>query len=127
MNDLRTPLARAHGLGSAREGMRPWWLQRLTAVALLLLGTWFVVSVLLLLRSGYVAAHLMLADPLNAILMIAFTTVLFWHAQLGMQVIIEDYVPTRWLEIMLQVLVRFLAVLGALACAVAVLRIALGY
>ena len=127
MNDLRTPLARAHGLGTARDGMRPWWLQRLTAVALLLLGTWFVVSVLLLLRSGYAAAHLMLANPLNAVLMIAFTTALFWHAQLGLQVIIEDYVPTRWLEIMLQVLVRFLAVLGALACAVAVLRIALGY
>ncbi len=127
MNDLRTPLARAHGLGTARDGMRPWWLQRLTAVALLLLGTWFVVSVLLLLRSGYVAAHLMLADPLNAVLMIAFTTAMFWHAQIGLQVIIEDYVPTRWLEIGLQVLVRFLAVLGALACAVAVLRIALGY
>ncbi len=127
MNDLRTPLARVHGLGSARDGMRPWWMQRLTAVALLLLGIWFVVSVLLLLRSGYVAAHLMLADPLNAVLMIAFTTALFWHAQIGMQVIIEDYVSTRWLEVVLQVLVRFLAVLGALASAVAVLRVALGY
>ncbi len=127
MNDLRTPLARAHGLGTARGGMRPWWLQRLTAVALLLLGTWFVVSVLLLLRSGFIAAHLMLADPLNAVLMIAFTTALFWHAQIGMQVIIEDYVSTRWLEIVLQVLVLFLAALGALASAVAVLRIALGY
>ena len=125
-NNMRTPLARARGLGSAQSGASHWWLQRLTALALLGLGLWFVVLTLGLLHSGYGSAHATLAQPLNALLMIAFAAVMFWHAQLGLQVVIEDYVHTRWLALTLQVVIKFLAVLGALACALAVLRIALG-
>lgn len=125
-NSMRTPLARARGLGSAQAGVGHWWQQRLTALALLILGIWFVVLSLGLLHSGYVSAHAMLAQPLNALLMIAFTAVAFWHAQLGLQVVIEDYVHTRWLALTLQIAIKFLAVLGALASALAVLRIALG-
>ena len=65
------------------------------------------------------------AQPLNAVLLVAFVIALFWHAQLGLQVVIEDYVHTPWLEVVLQLLVKFLALLGALACALAVVRIAL--
>ena len=127
MNDnMRTPLARARGLGSAQAGVGHWWQQRLTALVLLILGLWFVALTLDLLHAGYVSAHAMLAQPLNALLLIAFTAVMFWHAQLGLQVVIEDYVHTRWLALTLQIVIKFLAALGALACAFAVLRIALG-
>ena len=125
-DSMRTPLARVRGLGSAQAGVGHWWQQRLTALALLGLGLWFVVLTLGLLRAGYASAHAALAQPLNALLMIAFTAVMFWHAQLGLQVVIEDYVHTRWLALALQIVIKFLAVLGALACALAVLRIALG-
>ena len=125
-NNMRTPLARARGLGSAQSGASHWWLQRLTALALLGLGLWFVVLTLGLSHSGYGSAHATLAQPLNALLMVAFIAVMFWHAQLGLQVVIEDYVHTRWLALTLQVVIKLLAVLGALACALAVLRIALG-
>ncbi|MDE1899482.1 MAG: succinate dehydrogenase, hydrophobic membrane anchor protein [Xanthomonadaceae bacterium] len=125
-DNMRTPLARARGLGSAQTGAGHWWQQRLTALALLLLGIWFVALTLGLLHAGYASAHAMLAQPLNALLMIAFTAVAFWHAQLGLQVVIEDYVHTRWLALTLQIGIKFIAALGALACALAVLRIALG-
>ena len=126
MSDLRNPLQRARGLGSAKDGVQHWWRQRVTAAALLVLGIWFVLLVLSLLHGGYAAAHAALAHPLNAALMIAFLIALFWHMQLGVQVVIEDYVHTRWVELMLQILVRFFAVLAALLAIIAVLRIALG-
>lgn len=126
MSDLRNPLQRARGLGSAKDGVQHWWRQRVTAVALLVLGIWFVLLVLSLLHGGYAAAHAALAHPLNAALMIAFLIALFWHMQLGVQVVIEDYVHTRWVGLMLQILVRFFAVLAALLAIIAVLRIALG-
>jgi succinate dehydrogenase / fumarate reductase membrane anchor subunit len=87
---------------------------------------WSIWLALMLLHADYVAAQALLQQPLNAVLMIAFVLALFWHAQLGLQVVIEDYVHTRWREITLQVAVKFLCVLGALACALAVVRIALG-
>ena len=123
---MRTPLARVRGLGSAQSGAGHWWRQRLTALALLVLGPWLLVLTLGLSRAGYASAHATLAQPLDALLMIAFTAVMFWHAQLGLQVVIEDYVHTRWFALTLQIAIKFLAVLGALACALAVLRIALG-
>ena len=126
MSDLRNPLQRARGLGSAKDGVQHWWRQRVTAAALLVLGIWFVLLVLSLLHGGYAAAHAALAHPLNAALMIAFLIALFWHMQLGVQVVIEDYVHTRWVELMLQILVRFFAVLAALLAIIAVLRIAMG-
>ena len=121
MSDLRNPLQRARGLGSAKDGVQHWWRQRVTAAALLVLGIWFVLLVLSLLHGGYAAAHAALAHPLNAALMIAFLIALFWHMQLGVQVVIEDYVHTRWVELTLQILVRFFAVLAAL---LAIIRLA---
>lgn len=126
MNDLRNPLQRALGLGSAKEGANHWWRQRVTAVALFFLGLWFVTLVLMLLHGDYASAHAALANPFNAVLMLVFGIALFWHMQLGLQVVIEDYVHTRWLGVVLQVAVRFYAVLAVLLVALAVLRIALG-
>ena len=124
--DLRNPLKRARGLGSAQSGVVHWWTQRVTAAALVVLGLWFLVVVLRIVHAGFDGAHALVARPWNAILLIAFVIAMYWHAVLGLQVVIEDYVHTRWKEVSLLVLVKFLAVLGALASVLAVLRIALG-
>ena len=126
MSDLRNPLQRARGLGSAKDGVQQWWRQRVTAAALLVLGIWFVLLVLALLRGSYAAAQTALANPFNATLMVAFVVALFWHMQLGLQVVIEDYVHTRGVELALQIMVRLFAALAALLAIIAVLRIALG-
>lgn len=124
--DLRHPIKRARGLGSAQSGVGHWWSQRVTAVALIALGLWFLIAVLRLTHGSYDMAHAWVGKPWNAVLLIAFLVAMFWHAVLGLQVVIEDYVHTRWKEVVLLVLVKFLAVLGALASVLAVLRIVLG-
>ncbi len=125
VKDRREPLKVARGLGSAQSGVSHWWTQRVTAAALVLLGIWFVAIVLSLLHADYASARATVARPWNALLLIAFVLTMFWHAVLGLQVVIEDYVHTRWKEVVLMVAIKFLAVLGALAGALAVLRIAL--
>jgi succinate dehydrogenase / fumarate reductase membrane anchor subunit len=125
VKDRRNPLKTARGLGSSQSGVGHWWTQRVTAAALVLLGIWFVITVLCLLHADYITARAAVAKPWNALLLIAFVLTMFWHAVLGLQVVIEDYVHTRWKEVVLMVAIKFLAVLGALAGVLAVLRIAL--
>jgi succinate dehydrogenase / fumarate reductase membrane anchor subunit len=123
--DLRSPIKIAQGLGSAKSGAHHFMVQRITAVALIGLGLWFVWIALSMLHMDYAGARALIAHPFNAVLMIAFVVAVFWHAQLGMQVVIEDYVHTRGLELTLQITVKFLCFLGAVASALAVIRIAL--
>jgi len=126
MSSLRTPLKNALGLGSARQGSHHFITQRVTAVALVLLGAWFVWTVLSLLQLDYAGAHALVAQPLNAVLLLAFAITVFWHAQLGLQVVIEDYVHARGSQLALQLAVKFLCFLGAAASVLAILKIALG-
>jgi succinate dehydrogenase / fumarate reductase membrane anchor subunit len=121
--NLRDPLAQARGLGSAKDGLRHWWVQRLTAVALMLLLPWFVWLALSLIGADQFTVRATIGQPLNATLMLAFVFALFWHAQLGLQVVVEDYVH-GWLELVLQVVIKFACVLAALASAIAIGRIA---
>ena len=79
-----------------------------------------------MLHLDYAAARSLVAQPFNAVLMIAFVVALFWHAQLGLQVVIEDYVHAHALELALQIAVKFLCFLGAAACVLALIRIVLG-
>jgi succinate dehydrogenase / fumarate reductase membrane anchor subunit len=123
---LRSPLKNALGLGSARAGSHHFVVQRLTAAALVLLGLWFVWIVLELLHLDYAGARALVAQPCNAVLLLAFVTAVFWHAQLGLQVVIEDYVHTRGSQLLLQVAVKFLCFIGAAASVLAILKIALG-
>ncbi|HEV7490009.1 MAG TPA: succinate dehydrogenase, hydrophobic membrane anchor protein [Rhodanobacteraceae bacterium] len=123
---LRTPIKIARGLGSAKHGVHHFMVQRITAVALLGLGIWFVWIVLSMLHMDYATARSFVAQPFNAVLMLAFVGALFWHAQLGLQVVIEDYVHTGGVELALQIAVKFLCFLGAAACVLAVIRVALG-
>jgi succinate dehydrogenase / fumarate reductase membrane anchor subunit len=123
--DLRNPLKVARGLGSSQSGVGHWWTQRVTAAALVVLLIWFVITVLGLLHADYATALATVAKPWNALLLIIMLVTMFWHAVLGLQVVIEDYVHTRWKEVLSLVLIKFLAVLGALGSVLAVLRIAL--
>jgi succinate dehydrogenase / fumarate reductase membrane anchor subunit len=124
--DFRTPIKIAQGLGSAKHGAHHFMVQRITAVALIGLSVWFVWIALVMLQMDYAGAHALIAAPLNALLMIAFIVAMFWHAQLGVQVVIEDYVHARGVELTLQIAVKFVCFLGAAASVLAVVRIALG-
>lgn len=124
MSRLRHPWATARGLGSAKEGVAHWWAQRISAVALLFLAPWFVVTAVSLVGVDHANARAFLAEPFNATLMLAFVLAAAWHARLGLQVVIEDYIHTPWLEIALQLLVKFAYALAALASVVAIGRIA---
>jgi len=123
---LRSPLGRALGLGSAKEGVTHWWVQRVTAVALVPLALWFVASVVALAGADRAAVVAWLHAPLAAILMVLLLIALFYHWALGLQVVIEDYIHTEWRKISALVLNQFVAIALAIAGIFAVLRIALG-
>ncbi len=123
--DLQTPLKRVLGLGSAKDGTHHFIVQRVTALALIPLSIWTICLALALVRADYLQARAIVRHPFAAVWLIAFVVVAFWHAQLGLQVVIEDYVHTRWLEIVSQLAVKFFCVIGALTGVVAIVRIAL--
>ena len=125
MNDMRTPIARAHGLGSGKSGTEHFWIQRVTAVVLALLVPWLIGLLVSLVGAELGAVRATIAKPWNAILLAGFVVALFWHAKLGIQVVIEDYVHTRGTEITLHLLNILACTLGALASLYAIGRIAL--
>lgn len=125
-NDLRTPLKRAYGLGSAKDGTHHFIWQRITAVATGLTGLWLLGMVLSLRTADYAVVHALVADPVNATVLVAFLLGMFWHARLGLQVIIEDYVHTPLAGAVAHLAVLFICALAAIASVLAVLRIALG-
>ena len=123
---LRTPLGRVRGLGSAREGTAHWWAQRLTAIALVPLVLWFAVSLIVLTGADREAVTAWLGNPAAAVLMLLLILAGFHHAQLGMQVVIEDYVHSEWLKLTLLIAVKFGAVALGIGAAFSVLKLALG-
>jgi len=123
---FRAPMKIANGLGSARSGAHHFVVQRITAVALAALGLWIVWIALDMLHMDYASARALIVKPWNAVLMLAFVIAAFWHAQLGLQVVIEDYVHAKGFELVLQIAVKFACFLGAAASVLAVIRIALG-
>lgn len=123
--DYRHPLQRARALGSGKSGTSHFWWQRVTAVVLALLVPWLVGLLVSFAGADVAGVQAALARPWNAILMSVFVIALFWHARMGMQVVIEDYVHTRVTELVLQFLVILACAVAALACLYAIARIAL--
>ena len=123
--DLRTPLARARGIGSGKSGTEHFWRQRVTAIALALLVPWLVGLLVSMVGADLATVRDTLARPWNAVLLAAFVIATFWHAKLGIQVIIEDYVHTRWAEVTLLLVNLLACALGALASLYAIGRIAM--
>ncbi|RZA15862.1 MAG: succinate dehydrogenase, hydrophobic membrane anchor protein [Lysobacteraceae bacterium] len=124
-NDLRTPLKRALGLGSAKAGTGHFLWQRVTAIAVLLAGVYLLGLLFGLTGAGYDVAHAIVADPINAVVLSAFLIGACWHAKLGLQVIIEDYVHTPMLGGFAHLANIFACALVAIAGVLAVIRIAL--
>jgi succinate dehydrogenase / fumarate reductase membrane anchor subunit len=120
----RTPLKRARNIGSGKAGTHHFWVQRVTAVILIPVGVWFVLTLLSLVGTDLETARSIIARPWNAILFSIFLVTMFWHAKLGLQVVVEDYVHRRSAELALQFLVTFLCGLGAVASLYAIARIA---
>ena len=126
MDDRRTPLARARGLGSAKDGVHHWWVQRLTAIALIPLVVWFAISLIMMTGADYNVVRAWIGSPVVMVLLILTIVIGLHHGQLGMQVVIEDYVHNDGVKLAFIILMRFIAVVFGLAAVVAILRIGLG-
>ena len=122
---MRSPLGRVRGLGAARSGTGVWWAQRLTAFALIPLTLWFVCAVIRLAGLPRAAVQGWATSPLVATLLVALIIATFHHLQLGLQVVIEDYVhgPAKLASILV---VKAASVLLALAAIISVLKLAIG-
>jgi succinate dehydrogenase / fumarate reductase membrane anchor subunit len=125
-SDLRTPLSRARGLGSAKEGVHHFWAQRITAVALIPLVAWFAISLIMMSGADYAVVRAWIGSPVVMVLLTLTIVIGLHHGQLGMQEVVEDYVHGEGLKLTLIVLLRFTAVFFGLAAIVAILRIGFG-
>jgi len=124
--NLNTPLSRVLGLGSAKSGLHHWWLQRLTAIALVPLMLWLVCGLAQVAGGGYAAAREWVASPGTATLLVLLVVALFWHLKLGLQVIIEDYVHLKCAKVTSLVVLNFAVIAAAVATVLAILKISLG-
>ena len=123
---MRSPLRRALGLGSAKVGVEHWWIQRVTAVALVPLTVWFSGSIIALTGSDYDAFLVWLKAPLSAIMMVLLLIALFYHTALGIQVVIEDYLHSDRTKIPTVVAIHLICFALAVAGIFATLRITFG-
>ena len=123
---LRSPLRRVLGLGSAHDGVQHWWRQRLTSVALVPLSIWFVVSLLALPSLDHATVIGWMSQSWTALLLIVLVLVATWHSQLGVRVVVEDYVHGAGAKTLTLVIVGFAHVLLGAAAVFAVLRVACG-
>ena len=123
---LRSPLGRAIGLGSAKEGVEHWWLQRITAVALVPLSLWFVIAIIRLVGADSNGVRDWVGNPLPATMLVLLLIATFYHASLGLQVVIEDYIHAELTKLGLVIIVRLGCVALAVAGMFAVLSMAVG-
>jgi succinate dehydrogenase / fumarate reductase membrane anchor subunit len=121
---MRSQLGRAQGLGAAKSGLGHWWAQRVTAVALLPLSLYFVVSVLMLAGADRAQMAAFMGEPWNTVLYLCLIAALFYHLALGVQVVIEDYVSNEAKRMGSIMVVKGAIIVCALACAVSVLKLA---
>ncbi len=119
----RTPTATARGLGSAKDGVNHFIKQRVTAIALVVLVPWFVISALFAVDAGYDSALAWIAAPWNAVALILLCAAAFFHMRLGLQVVIEDYIQGHGLRQAALIANSFFAIILFAACAMAVLKI----
>ena len=130
MSSMRSPLARVKGLGSAKEGLHHWWMQRLTALANIPLVAVAIWVVLLSLRTDYAGVINIVGHPCVGAILILFVANLFYHAALGLQVVIEDYVHGRATKFFMLIFVKFaaalLAMIGIVSIIVIIVQRAIG-
>ena len=121
---MRSSLGRVFGLGSAKEGVEHWWRQRTTALALVPLVLWFVICVISLVGADRAALVAWMHNPMTAVLSIVLIVATFYHAALGLQVVIEDYVHGEARRLAMLIIMRALCVLFVVRGVLAVLKLA---
>jgi succinate dehydrogenase / fumarate reductase, membrane anchor subunit len=124
MSQMRSPLGRVLGLGSAKEGVEHWWRQRSTALLLVPLTLWFVVSVIGLVGGDRAALAAWMHNPMAAVLTVLLVVATFYHAALGLQVVIEDYIHGEAAKLVTLLVMRLLCLLLVLRGVLAVLKLA---
>lgn len=124
--DMRTPLSKVRGLGSAKEGADHFWQQRLTGIGNLVLTLFLIFSVLYLIDADYASIKAYISSPLVSVLTILLVISTAYHMRLGMQVVIEDYVHAEGTKIALLMLNSFFSIFIGLTCIFAVLKISFG-
>ncbi len=123
---MRSHLGRARGLGSSNDGVGHWWVQRLTGLALVPLSLWFIFSVVGLIGADLATVKAWAGRHGNPVMLILLTIAMFHHAQLGIQVVVEDYIKSESTKVVLLVLTKLLAALFGASCIFAVLRLSFG-
>ncbi len=123
---MQNPLARVRGKGSSGGGAHHWRSQRYSSLILLLLTTWVLWMGVSLAGADYATASAAMSSPLNAGMAILLAGAVFYHTQLGLQVVIEDYVHVAALEFALLIFVRFACLVAFLISAIAALKLVLG-
>ncbi len=122
---MRSELGRARGMGSAKSGIAHWWAQRVTAVALVPLSLWFIYNLLALGTAPYEVVVAWVSGPVTLVLLLTLAGMTFYHMQLGLQVVIEDYVHDDAKRLIALLLVKGAAILLAVTSIVSILKIGL--
>jgi succinate dehydrogenase / fumarate reductase membrane anchor subunit len=122
---MRSGLGRVRGLGSARDGVSHWWMQRLAAVALVPLSLWFVFSVAALRGASQADVQAWIASPFVTVLLLLVVVATFLHLAMGLQTVIEDYIRDGVAKVAALLVVKWACVLFGLASVLAILRIAI--
>ena len=122
---MRSDLGRVRGLGTAKEGVHHWWMQRLTAIALIPLTLWFIISIASLNSANYAETVNWLSIPLVSIFMILLVSATLYHALLGVQVIVEDYILHEGFKFLLLISLKFIFLVLGVIAVFSLLKIAL--
>jgi len=123
---MRTPLSTARAFGSSRDGFHHWWVERLTAIALVPLALWFAIGVIRVAGASYAEFTYWLSRPWNAALMIMFVSAGCVHGKMGMEVIVEDYVAPRSVQMAVRIGVNLMAYAVGVFSVVSIMIVALG-
>ena len=123
---MQTPLGRVRGLWSAKEGVDHWWLQRLTAAAQVPLVLWFIISLASMAGASHDEVVAWLSHPVGTVLTVLLVFSLYYHAKLGLQVVIEDYVSGEGRKLIALTLMKFGIIFAGSSSLLAVLKIAFG-
>ena len=122
---MRSSLGRARGVGSGRSGVHHWYAERITSIALVPLTLWFIVSILRMVGAGQTVVAEWIGHPVNAALLLALIVITFHHMQLGIQVVLEDYMPNPKKQMACVLINKGVALMLGLIAAISVLKLAL--
>jgi succinate dehydrogenase / fumarate reductase membrane anchor subunit len=122
---MRSQLGRARGLGASKSGAAHWWAQRVTGIALIPLSLWFVYAALRLVGASHEELLAWIGGPIPVVLLIALVLANFYHLALGLQVVIEDYVPGDTARMATLLVIKGVIVLLTLACLISILKLGL--